>query len=72
MKGYREEIPKGVPPNPLRRLRGRGDSFEYGMAELTSQAYSQEATCSAPGWMRVTARDVNDPFDQLRQAHAAG
>ncbi len=26
MKGYREEIPK-VPPNPLRRLRGRGDSF---------------------------------------------
>ncbi|MFR7602964.1 MAG: hypothetical protein ACLUYV_03865 [Alistipes shahii] len=36
------------------------------MAELTSQAYSQGGNVfRCPGWMRVTARDVNDPFDQL-------
>lgn len=36
------------------------------MAELTSQAYSQGGNVfRCPGWMRVTARDVNDPFDPL-------
>ena len=34
------------------------------MAELTSQAYSQGGNLfRCPPWMRVTTRDVNDPFD---------
>ena len=37
---------------------------EYGMAELTSQAYSSgEGIFRTPSWMRITLRDVNDPFD---------
>jgi hypothetical protein len=36
---------------------------EYGMAELTSQAYSAgEGIFRAPGWMRVVVRDVNNPL----------
>jgi hypothetical protein len=37
---------------------------EYGMAELTSQAYSTGGGIfRAPKWMRILVRDVNDPFD---------
>ena len=39
---------------------------EYGMAEPTSQAYSQGGNIfRCPAWMRVAARDVNEPFDRL-------
>ena len=42
---------------------------EYGMAELTSQAYSRGGGIfRTPPWMRVFVRDVNDPFD----LHPAG
>ncbi len=67
MKGYREELPK----EQFHRILC--DAFgvepihsEYGMAELTSQAYSQGGNrFRCPAWMRVTARDVNDPFRRL-------
>ncbi|MCC8035692.1 MAG: acyltransferase, partial [Rikenellaceae bacterium] len=37
---------------------------EYGMAELTSQAYSGGGGIfRTPPWMKVTIRDLNDPFD---------
>ena len=67
MKGYREEIPKEEFHRILCDAFGVGEIHsEYGMAELTSQAYSQGGNVfRCPGWMRVTARDVNDPFDQL-------
>jgi hypothetical protein len=36
---------------------------EYGMTELMSQAYSQgDGLFRCPPWMRVTLRDLNDPF----------
>ena len=39
---------------------------EYGMAELTSQAYSSgDGVFRAPGWMRVVVRDVNNPLKML-------
>ena len=45
---------------------------EYGMAELTSQAYSSgSGIFRTPGWMRVLVRDVNDPFD-IRPAGVRG
>lgn len=65
MKGRRKEISKGE----LHAIFKQGFGVEhihseYGMAELTSQAYSSgEGIFRAPGWMRVLVRDVNDPFD---------
>lgn len=36
---------------------------EYGMTELLSQAYAQsDGIFSAPPWMRVSTREINDPF----------
>ena len=64
MKGYREEIPK----EELHRILCEGFGVErihseYGMAELTSQAYSSgEGIFCAPKWMKVLVRDINDPF----------
>lgn len=70
MKGRREELPK----EEFHRLLC--DAFgvetihsEYGMAELTSQAYSTGCGIfRTPPWMQVRVRDVNDPFD----LHPAG
>ena len=39
---------------------------EYGMAELTSQAYSAgDGIFRAPAWMKVVVRDVNNPLKIL-------
>ncbi|MFI3283092.1 MAG: acyltransferase [Rikenellaceae bacterium] len=64
MKGHREELPKSEFHKILCH------SFcvdkihsEYGMAELTSQAYSMgDNIFSCPPWMNVTIRDINAPF----------
>lgn len=64
MKGYREEIPK----SELHEILCDGFGVErihseYGMAELTSQAYSSgEGIFRAPQWMKILIRDINDPF----------
>lgn len=65
MKGRREELPKEEFHAMLTRAFGveRIES-EYGMAELTSQAYSHgEGVFLCPPWMRVSVRDLNDPRD---------
>lgn len=74
MKGYREEIPKEEFHRILCDAFGvREIHSEYGMAELTSQAYSQGGNrFRCPAWMRVTARDVNDPFDLLPPGSRGG
>jgi hypothetical protein len=65
MKGRRKELSK----RELHAILTAGFGVEhihseYGMAELTSQAYSSgEGIFRAPQWMRVLVRDVNDPFD---------
>ncbi len=65
MKGQREELPKAEFHKIL--CNGFGVSeihSEYGMAELTSQAYSSGGNrFRCPPWMRVLTRDVNAPFD---------
>lgn len=74
MKGTRAELPK----QELHKLLC--DAFgvdtihsEYGMAELTSQAYSTGGgVFRTPPWMRVTVRDVNDPFDIYRSPATGG
>ena len=74
MKGYREEIPKEEFHRILCRAFGVGEIHsEYGMAELTSQAYSQGGNCfRCPAWMRVAARDINDPFCTLPAGSRGG
>lgn len=74
MKGYREELPK----EEFHRILC--DAFgvevihsEYGMAELTSQAYSLGGNrFRCPGWMRVEVRDINDPFELLLDGSRGG
>ena len=74
MKGYREEIPKAE----LHRILCEGFGVthihsEYGMAELTSQAYSAgEGIFRAPNWMRIMVRDINDPFEILPNGSRGG
>ena len=67
MKGYRKELPKEEFHKILCDAFGiREIHSEYGMAELTSQAYSAgNNRFRCPAWMRVTVRDINDPFEQL-------
>lgn len=69
MKGYREELPKSEFHKILTSAFGvEKIHSEYGMAELTSQAYSSgDGVFNAPQWMRVLARDVNNPLKVLPQ-----
>lgn len=74
MKGYREELPKETFHRILCEAFGVGEIHsEYGMAELTSQAYSKGSNrFYCPPWMRVLTRDVNDPFDLNEGASRGG
>lgn len=67
MKGYREEVPKEEFHRILCDAFGvEAIHSEYGMAELTSQAYSAGGNrFRCPAWMRVKVRDINDPFETL-------
>ena len=69
MKGRREELPKAEFHEILTSAFGvEKIHSEYGMAELTSQAYSSgDGVFYAPQWMRVLARDVNNPLKVLPQ-----
>ena len=64
MKGRREELSKAEFHKILTTAFGvEKIHSEYGMAELTSQAYSSgDGVFRAPAWMRVLVRDVNNPF----------
>ena len=66
MKGRREELPKEEFHRILCNAFGvTAIHSEYGMAELTSQAYSDgSGVFRCPPWMRVAVRDVNDPFER--------
>lgn len=74
MKGHREELPKEAFHKIL--CEGFGVErihSEYGMAELTSQAYSKgENRFFCPPWMQVLVRDVNDPCDVRQRAGRGG
>ena len=74
MKGYREEIPKEEFHRILCDAFGvEAIHSEYGMAELTSQAYSAGGNrFRCPAWMRVVCRDVNDPFAPLPAGSRGG
>lgn len=74
MKGHREQIGKGEFHEILCRAFGVDKIHsEYGMAELTSQAYSKgDNLFEAPPWMRVSIRDINDPRSCLAPGALGG
>lgn len=74
MKGRRKEISKRELHDILCHSFGvEAIHSEYGMAELSSQAYSSgEGIFRAPRWMRVLVRDVNDPFDHAPEGMRGG
>jgi hypothetical protein len=64
MKGRgRELVRTDVHQQLKQRFNLQSVHSEYGMTELMSQAYSQgDGLFRCPPWMRVTLRDLNDPF----------
>lgn len=74
MKGRRKELPKAEFHALLMDAFGVDTIHsEYGMAELSSQAYSAGGGLMyAPPWMRVVARDPNDPFCLLPPGASGG
>ncbi len=46
---------------------------EYGMTELLSQAYSKgEGVFNCPPWMKITVREINDPFANVNVGQSGG
>lgn len=74
MKGRRREMPKGEFHGLLcKAFAVERIHSEYGMAELSSQAYSAgDGVFFAPPWMRVRIRDFNDPFAILPPGSRGG
>lgn len=74
MKGRREELPKERFHEILCRAFGVGEIHsEYGMAELSSQAYSAGGgTFATPPWMTVRTRDLNDASRPLPAGKTGG
>ncbi|MBQ5614094.1 MAG: acyltransferase, partial [Tidjanibacter sp.] len=74
MKGRRKEMAKADMHTTLCEAFGVEQiASEYGMAELTSQAYSSgDGVFFAPPWMRVSIRDLNNPFATLPTGRTGG
>ena len=64
MKGYREELSKEHFHKILTDAFGvEKIPSEYGMADLTSQAYSDgDGIFRSPSWLKFLTRDVNNPL----------
>ncbi len=68
MKGRRKELTRGELHEKLQTaFQQKSIHSEYGMTELTSQAYSKGNGIFNPGpSMRVLSREINDPFSMLK------
>ena len=74
MKGRRKELSKSELHAVLCNAFGVSEIHsEYGMAELTSQAYSSGGgVFKVPAWLRVVVRDVNNPLRMLSAGQRGG
>nr|WP_294862704.1 acyl transferase [uncultured Fluviicola sp.] len=74
MKGKRKEMTKEEMHQEL--IAGFGCEYiasEYGMCELLSQAYSDKhGLFELPAWMKISLREVNDPFESVKQDKTGG
>jgi hypothetical protein len=74
MKGRRPEIVREELHRILKNAFGvPAIHSEYGMTELLSQAWSTgNGLYRCPPWMRVSLRDVNDPFSEVGEGRTGG
>jgi phenylacetate-coenzyme A ligase PaaK-like adenylate-forming protein len=74
MKGRRKEIIRAELHTILKKaFKSDQIHSEYGMTELLSQAYShKDGIFSAPPWMKVLVREVNDPFNYVENGKTGG
>lgn len=74
MKGRRKELVREELHQILKKGLGVSQIHsEYGMTELFSQAYSQgDGVFTTPPWMKVLARDPEDPFTLLPATKTGG
>jgi phenylacetate-coenzyme A ligase PaaK-like adenylate-forming protein len=74
MKGKRKEMTKEEMHQEL--IAGFGCNYiasEYGMCELLSQAYSDKnGLFELPSWMKIALREVNDPFELVKEDKTGG
>ena len=74
MKGKRKELIRAE----LHQLLGKGFGVdkihsEYGMTELLSQGYSNgDGVFKTPPWMKILARDTEDPLSLLPEGKSGG
>ena len=74
MKGRRKELTREALHNQLKKGLGcLKIHSEYGMTEMFSQAYSKgDGVFECPPWMRVYARENQDPFTRLPIGQSGG
>lgn len=74
MKGRRKELVRDELHSKLSKGFGLVDIHsEYGMTELLSQAYSKaKGIFTPPPWMKVIARDTEDPLHLQTPGHTGG
>ena len=74
MKGKRKEIVRDELHRILcERFHLSHIHSEYGMTELLSQAYSKgNGQFQTPPWMKVLIRDLNDPFELIKEDKTGG
>ena len=74
MKGRRKEMIRTQLHEALSKgFRLSSIHSEYGMTELNSQAYALEGgKFQTPPWMKISIRDINDPFHLLPSGHSGG
>lgn len=74
MKGLRKEIVKQELHGILRKSFSNAQiQSEYGMTELLSQAYAFDGMhFNTPPWMKVIARDTNDPLQTIGHGKTGG
>jgi phenylacetate-coenzyme A ligase PaaK-like adenylate-forming protein len=74
MKGRRRELTRVELHGKLKAAFGvKNIHSEYGMTELLSQAYSKgEGKYFSPPWMKVSIRDIYDPFSPVETGKTGG
>ncbi|MEQ8239641.1 MAG: acyl transferase [Cyclobacteriaceae bacterium] len=72
MKGRKKEMVRDEVIELLKKKYQQTNIWtEYGMTELTSQAYGKNGMLKFPSWGKVLIRDINDPF-LMKDEHQAG
>lgn len=73
MKGRKKELTRTELHLKLdESLKPKAIWSEYGMTELTSQAYGRAGNFTFPMWASVLIREVNDPFSYLEASKTGG